>query len=185
MQHIQTNEEHGAENIALYDRYAATLFSFIYQQVSVQQDAEDLLLEVFLAAFKSETLSTLSNELQLAWLRRVAKNKVIDRYRHTVVLSMLPLEQVRETADEGLTPEEHSLQREKYGQLYRAVEKLSPLQQQLIHLRYGNGLRLVEIAQILNKPDGTVRKLLARTLHQLRNIFEQNERYYEAETREE
>ena len=75
-----------------------------------------------------------------------------------------------------LTPEQRVVQRENYERLYISLERLSPLQQQLIRLRYGNGLRLVEIARILDKPEGTVRKWLARTLHQLRAIYEKTER---------
>lgn len=169
-------EEHSAVDTSLYDRYASTIFAYLYQQVSSRQDAEDLLLEVFMAALTSDTLTNLTGEQQLAWLRRVARNKAIDRYRHTTALAMLPLEQILETEDDQPTPEQRTIQQEKYEHLYRSLEQLSPLQQQLIRLRYGNGLRLVEIAELLNKPGGTVRKLLARTLRQLRTTIEQQER---------
>ncbi len=161
---------------ALYDRHASTLLSYLYSQVFSWQDAEDLLLEVFVAALNDRHLSQLSDSPQLAWLRRVARNKVIDHYRHAGVLSMLPLEQAQETEDDDPTPERRAIQREQYEHLYRALEQLSPLEQQVIRMRYGNGLRLVEIAQILEKPDGTVRKLLARTLLKLRANYEKQEK---------
>lgn len=175
MQQLHTDEEHNAIDISFYDRYASAILAYLYQQISSRQDAEDLLLEVFMAAFNSDTLSRLPDEQQLAWLRRVARNKVIDQYRHTTILTMLPLEQLQETEADEPTPEQRTIQREKYEHLYRSLEELSPLQQQLIRLRYGNGLRLVEIADILDKPDGTVRKLMARTLRQLRTTYEQQE----------
>ncbi|HLH64020.1 MAG TPA: sigma-70 family RNA polymerase sigma factor [Ktedonobacteraceae bacterium] len=161
---------------ALYDRHASMLLSYVYSQVFSQQDAEDLLLEVFVAALNDGRLAHLNDEQQLAWLRRVARNKVIDYYRHASVLSMLPLELAQEMEDNDPAPEQRAIRREQYEHLYRALERLSPLEQQLIRLRYGNGLRLVEIAQILEKPDGTVRKLLARTLLKLRAGYEQQEK---------
>ena len=184
MQRLNAGEEHGASEDKqqaymeqeLYDRYASTLLSYLYCQVSSRQDAEDLLLEVFVAALHNQHLFRLSDEQQLAWLRRVARNKVIDQYRHGAVLSLLPLEQVQETEDDELTPERRAIQQEQYEHLYRSLEQLSPLEQQLIRLRYGNGLRLVAIADILEKPDGTVRKLLARTLRKLRAGYEQQEK---------
>lgn len=176
MKPINAGEQRDATSASLYDRYAATIFSYLYQQVPGQQDVEDLLVEVFMVALTSETFASLRDEEQLAWLRRVAKNKVIDQYRHTTVLRLLPLEQVISMQDGALTPEQRTLQRERYEHLYRSLEQLAPSQQQLIQLRYGNGLRLVEIAERLNKPDGTVRKTLARTLRQLRTIFEQQEK---------
>ena len=176
MQQLNAGEAENGLDGSLYDRFASTILSYLYQQVGSQQDAEDLLLEVFVAALKNDMLSGLTVERQLAWLRRVARNKVIDRYRHSALLTMLPLEKAGEAEDDRLTPEQHSERRESYERLYQALAQLPPLQQELIRLRYGNDLRLVEIAGILDKPEGTVRKWLARTLGQLRAIYDQTER---------
>src|SRR6266852_5107558 len=110
---------------------------------------------------------------QLAWLRRVARNKAIDRYRHTALLALLPLEQVAEMEDHQLTPEQSVERQEKYLRLYQALRQLSPPQQELIQLRYGDGLRFAEIAGLLAKPEGTLRKLLMCTLRQLRTRYDQ------------
>ncbi len=173
---MSTDEVRDAEDATLYDRFAPTILTYLYQQVANAQDAEDLLLEVFLAAHNNSMLSRLSSERQLAWLRRVARNKVIDHYRRGALLTVLPLEQVPEREDAELTPEEQTLLQEQYAQLYQLVGQLAPLQQQLIRMRYGNNLRLVVIAAILEKPQGTVRKLLARTLLRLREMYEKTER---------
>ncbi len=70
MQRLNTeNAQHEVDG-ALYDRFAVTIFQYLCQQVSNKQDAEDLLLEVFLAALQDETLSNLPAGRQLAWLRR-------------------------------------------------------------------------------------------------------------------
>ena len=135
-----------------------------------------MLTDVFMAALQQQHLSHLSAERQLAWLRRVAHNKIIDRYRHGSRITLLPVEQALELSSSEMTPEQWILQQEKYNALHHALKRLSPTQQQLIHLRYGNGLRLTQIAEILNKPEKTLSKLLHRTLQQLRAIYEQQER---------
>ncbi len=160
----------------LYERFAPTIFAYLSQQVASLQDAEDLLLEVFLVAFKSRTLVDLPAERQLAWLRRVARNKVIDRYRHHSLLTLLPLEEASETEAAELTPEQYAEQRETYTRLYRVLDQLTPVQQELIQLRYVHGLRFSEVAAILDKPEGTVRQWLVRTLQQLRKLYDQPER---------
>ena len=43
----------------LYLRFASTILTYLSQQVANFQDAEDLLLEVFIAAFKYERLADL------------------------------------------------------------------------------------------------------------------------------
>jgi RNA polymerase sigma-70 factor (ECF subfamily) len=176
MQQLNTDAEQNGVDTTLYTRFSVNILAYLCQQVASQQDAEDLLVEVFMAAHNQLSLSTLSEERQLAWLRRVARNKVIDRYRHAARLILLPLEHVIETEDGALSPEQRAVQQENYRRLYSALERLSPAQQQLIHLRYGNGLRLVAIADMLEKPEGSVRKMLARTLRQLRAIYEKTER---------
>src|SRR5690349_3208543 len=85
---------------ALYNRFAPLILAYLCQQVSNEQDAKDLLLEVFIAAFNSETFSGLASEQQLPWLRQVARNKVIDRYRHSALLTLLPLERAMEIVDD-------------------------------------------------------------------------------------
>jgi RNA polymerase sigma factor (sigma-70 family) len=169
---IARNEVDGA----LYDRFALTIFTYLGQQVSHEQDAEDLLLEVFIAACNNEALSSLPAERQLAWLLRVARNKVVDRYRHHALLTLVPIELAGEMEDRAPTPEQYTEQQEMYERLYLALERLSPLQQELIRLRYANGLRFSEIAHSLGKTEGAVRKLCARTLQQLRGLYQQAER---------
>ena len=176
MQRMGEETTRDEEDGTLYDRFALAIFTYLCQQVSHEQDAEDLLVEVFLAAFKNAVLSSFPAERQLAWLLRVARNKVIDRHRHLALFTLVPLELAREMEDGALTPEQYAEQQEKYERLYRALEQLSPLQRELIRLRYTKSLRFFEIAGILEKSEGAVRKLCTRTLQQLREIYQQTER---------
>ena len=169
----ETTQDEG--NRALYDRFTLTIFTYICQQISNKQDAEDLLVEVFLAAFNNEALFNLPAERQLAWLLRVTRNKMVDRYRHLALLTLVPVELAREVEDGAPTPEQYMEQQESYERLYRALEQLSPLQRELIGLRYTKSLRFEEIARIFEKSEGAVRKLYARTLQQLRVIYYQTE----------
>lgn len=176
---MQQLDMDNAQNLAdetLYDRFAGIIFHYLFQQVSNEQDAEDLLLEVFLAALQDKTLSLLPAGRQLAWLKSVARHKVIDRYRHIALLNLLPIEQALEMEDTALTPEQYTEQKEIYERLYQSIAQLTSLQRELIRLRYRNGLRIAEIAAILEKPEGTVRQLFVRTLRQLRTIYDQLER---------
>jgi RNA polymerase sigma factor (sigma-70 family) len=162
-------------DVTLYDRYTSTVFTYLYQQLSSRQEAEDLLLEVFVAALNNDSLSAYTDEQQVAWLRRVARNKVIDWYRHNRLLTLLPVDHALTLEDDDLTPEQRTVQQESYEYLHLIIAKLAPLPQQIIRLRYGNGLRLVEIAAMLTMPEGTVRKLLSRTLQNLRTLYDQQD----------
>jgi RNA polymerase sigma factor (sigma-70 family) len=171
MQNVHVDIIPGALDEALYNRFASTILIYLMQQVANPQDAEDLLLEVFIASLSNTTLSELSPERQLAWLRRVARNKVIDRYRHNTLITLLPLDQALTKEDHALTPEEYAERQESLHFLYQALGQLSPLQQELLRLRYRKDLRFAEIGTILGKTEGAIRKLLARTIRQLHQIY--------------
>jgi RNA polymerase sigma factor (sigma-70 family) len=172
-QHDECTQGRGAD-AALYDRFAASIFGYARLSTPSWEDAEDVTLEVFTAALEQGNLSSLTEQQQFAWLRRVAHNKLVDRYRRSARLPVVPLEQVVGTVriEEGLTPEQVVLRREELERLYRAVSTLSLSQQQVLQLRLGEGLRFAEIAVLLDKREEAVRKLWSRTLALLRRIYE-------------
>jgi RNA polymerase sigma factor (sigma-70 family) len=174
MQQQDERQQPDHSDTALYDRYVASIFAYARLHTASWEDAEDLTLEVFLAALEHDNLSWLAAAQQLIWLRRVAHNKLVDHYRHAPRLPVVPLEQVLETVyhDETLTPEQLALRREELERLYKTVEQLPLLQQQVLRLRFGDSLRFAEMAILLNKQEAAVRKLCSRALARLRTIYE-------------
>jgi RNA polymerase sigma-70 factor (ECF subfamily) len=156
--------------------FAPRILAYLVQMTRNKQDAEDLLLDVFIAAFGHEDLIALPEARQLAWLRRVARNKLVDRYRHAARLALTPLALASETADERPSPQQFVEQRQSYERLARVIGELPPIQQELLRLRYSQGLRLTEIAERLSQSAASARKLLSRTLRRLRQLYEQDER---------
>lgn len=62
------------------DDYSATLLNNAHFLLSNKQDAEDLVQDVFLAAYESYT-SFKGESTILTWLNKILKNKVADFYR--------------------------------------------------------------------------------------------------------
>ncbi len=158
----------------LYQEHAPAIFAYLRLRATTREEAEDLLLEVFLAALEQQDmLKDRSSETQRAWLRSVAAHKIADHYRRSARRQQVTLEQVAETlyADEALAPEQMALHREEYEQLRARLQRLSGPQQQIIHLRFVYGLRCEEIAAALGKKEGTVRKLLCRALNLVRALY--------------
>jgi RNA polymerase sigma factor (sigma-70 family) len=158
---------------ALYERHAEAIFLYLRLHAASTEDAEDLLLEVFLAALEWEPLSALPSEDQLAWLRQVARNKLIDQYRRVKRRPVVGLEQVAAVMedDEARAPEQVALRQEERHRLRLAVQRLPALQQQILRLRFGDGLRAAQIAALVGKREDAVRKLLSRTLTSLRTLY--------------
>jgi len=160
---------------SLFDLYGQAIFAYVRLHTPSREDAEDMTLEVFTAALENDNLSGLQDSERLAWLRRVAHNKLVDSYRILARRPVIALDQVAETLldDESRSPEQLVLQRETHAQLYSVISALPALQQQVLRLHCGDGLRFAEIAVLLNKREEAVRKIFSRTLALLRASYKQ------------
>ena len=161
----------------LYQHHVYTLLNSIRRSVPTREDAEDVLLEVFIAAFECNALTGLNEGEQLAWLRRVAHNKCVDAYRASQHHPFLSLETVTELLydDEDQLPEQIALHSEERALLRTRLTKLPEQKQQILRLRFGQGLYCTEIATKLNKSESAVRMTLSRTLNFLRRIYSTEE----------
>src|SRR5581483_11537001 len=126
----------------LYQRYASVLFAYAYQHLSSREDAEDIVLNVFLSVLQNQQFPTFDEQKQEAWLWAITRNKTMDHFRRATRRQQVSLEWLSEPlyADDGCSPEQISLEREEYAQLARAVRELPELQQEVLRLRFGHGL---------------------------------------------
>jgi RNA polymerase sigma factor (sigma-70 family) len=163
----------------LYRCYAPGILAYLRRHLPMQEDAEDLLLEVFLAALENEPrLATLSEDEQRAWLGTVARNKMIDHHRRAGRRRIFSLEEAKGTLDddEEKMPEEVVLRDEEHDHLRSHLQLLSVTQREVLLLRFTWGLRCAEIASVLNKREGAVRTMLSRSLNTLRGFYEQKDK---------
>ncbi len=168
----------GHSHIAgLYQRYAPELLLYIRRHVPSQEDAEDVLLEVFTAALENPRLSDISQQEQLAWLRRVAHNKFIDFHRRSARRSSISLDEMQQELydEDDHAPEILALHHEERDLLQTYLASLPKIQQEVLRLRFAEDLHCPEIAKRLNKSDGAIRTMLSRVLHLLRNIYANSE----------
>lgn len=167
-----------ASLIALYEQHASVVLMYLRRHGAKNEDAEDLLLEVFLAAMEHSTLLSMDGGEQRAWLQRVAYNKLIDHQRRVSRQRIVALDEARDMLfdDEDRAPEQVALHNENLTQLRLHLATLSERQQEVLYLRFALGLRSKEIAQMLNKSDDAIRALLSRTINVLRTIYDQKER---------
>ncbi|HET8843774.1 MAG TPA: sigma-70 family RNA polymerase sigma factor [Ktedonobacteraceae bacterium] len=161
----------------LYHKHAQDVLRYIHRYIFSKEEADDLLMEVFLAAIESATLLNLHTGEQLAWLQRVARNKVIDYQRRIVKRPMVALEEMLDSPfdTDHFTPEKAIVDQEELELCRVRLSTLPELQQQVLLLRFGDNLRTKEIASKLHKSDGAVRSLLLRSLNFLRDLYNSRE----------
>ncbi len=157
----------------LYRQYAPGILTYVRNHITSQEDAEDLVVEVFLAAIESETFVPLSEKAKQSWLWRVTRNKVIDAYRRSKTRQSVDLDHAAEYLfeDDLFSPENTALRQEDYRDLYAHLQHLPAHQQEILRLRFGQDLSCREIATALSKHENVVRVTLSRSLNLLRKIY--------------
>lgn len=159
----------------LYDLYASKIYRFIYFKVSSASDAEDLTAEVFLKTW--EYINGGKEVKHFAGLLyRIARNQVIDFYRHKNSQKEEPLEEtlLENFSDAGALVKELEKSNELQG-LIKNLQRLKDEYREVVTLRFIDELSFGEIAEILQKSQINVRVLLHRALKTLKKIAEQNQ----------
>lgn len=146
----------------LYDIYFGKIYSYIYRKTGDRQVAEDLTADTFMKALANIKGYKYTGQPFAAWLYRIASNLVADHYRSRRVTAPLD-EGLQVAATEG-DPVEAALAVDDQLAMARAIQTLSPDQQDVILLRFSSGLKLKEIAEVVGKTEGAVKALMFRAL---------------------
>lgn len=154
-----------------YEAHKNRIFTYLLYRVSFDRElAEDLTSDVFLKAFEHFDSYDQARPFK-PWIFRIAHNHLVNYFasrKQTVSL---------EDAEELSVPSTVSEQAETnllMGKIETFVKDLPVSQQELILLRYQNGLSHREIADIVGKEEGAVRTAISRALDTIRNRYHQS-----------
>jgi RNA polymerase sigma-70 factor (ECF subfamily) len=132
--------------------------------------AEDLASEVFLALVTAIQKQNAPRHSLRGWLFRVARNSIYDHYGSRMSTATLE-EWIPAPQDEN--PESAALRAMDSEQARRALKMLADEQQEVLILRFGQGLSLQETADIMGKQVGAVKSLQFRAVNTLRQVLSQ------------
>ncbi len=159
----------------LYGQHVDRIYNFIYHRVGNAADAEDLTARTFYRALLSMSSYVDRGAPFSAWLYRIAHNLVAnwhrDRVRHeTVSLDSPDVGLATDGSQEGTAA--RMLTNEMVA---AAVGQLDPDRRDLLVLKF-HGLSNAEIAEVLGRTEGAVKSLYHRTLVDLRDELEADDR---------
>jgi RNA polymerase sigma-70 factor, ECF subfamily len=148
------------------------VFRLAYLLLGDPEDAKDIAQETFLRAWRHLHRFDITRPLR-PWLLSIGANLARNRRRSAGrYFAALQRAFRQEPAPERM--EEQSAHNHQARELWRAVQKLNELDQQIVYLRYFLDLSVAETAEILKVPEGTVKSRLSRALEKLRNIIRQD-----------
>ncbi len=140
-----------------------------YRVTGSLTDAEDVLQTVFLRLLKRESPPNSSDQLG-SYLHRAAVNAGIDLLRSRQSRRRVALEdvQIRLEEDRMARPDDRQMGRELRQWLRHAIAQLSPQAAEIFALRYLEGYRNQEIAEMVGTSPGVVAVVLHRARNRLR-----------------
>jgi RNA polymerase sigma-70 factor, ECF subfamily len=164
---------------ALVERHGRSLFRLAYRMTGNEQDAEDVVQETFLRAYrqigKFDERSSFGT-----WLYRIAANCSLDSIRSRKRRS----EQVSAAGDpaeeeivallpcDSPGPERQALSTEVRGRVADAMRELSATERTAFVLRHFEGLSIEELSRVLECQPGAAKHSVFRAVQKLRRALE-------------
>jgi RNA polymerase sigma-70 factor (ECF subfamily) len=161
----------------LYDQNRSRIFALAYQYVKNREDAEDILQETFIKAFrKIHTFRVGADTNFAAWLFRVGINCSIDYLRRNKArlaeLGPEILDSVPSSAHAS-DPAREQANRELRRQVERCLGGLSPKQRMIFLLKHDQQYSIREIAAELHCTEGSIKTHLFRAVSNLKRRFKE------------
>jgi RNA polymerase sigma-70 factor, ECF subfamily len=165
----------------LVERHSRSLFRLAFRMTGNQQDAEDVVQESFLRAYKQ--LAKFDERASFGtWLYRIAANCSLDlvrsRKRRNEHIAPAP-ENVAEVEDPVVSlpstapnPERMALSSEVRERVALAMRDLSPTERTAFVLRHFEGMCMEEVGRVLECQPGAAKHSVFRAVQKLRRALE-------------
>jgi RNA polymerase sigma-70 factor (ECF subfamily) len=161
----------------LIDRYQGNVYGIVFRLLGNQNDASDVVQEVFLKVFRSVGSFRGQSSLK-TWIYRIAVNEAHNHRRwfsrhccREVVVedqSADHADSLKLAADPGRSPFDQALESENRTLIEQALDKINPVFRTAVILRDIENLSYEEIADILQVSLGTVKSRILRGRDALR-----------------
>lgn len=166
----------GAAWEEIVSTFSRRIFNLAYRFTSSVEAAEDLTQEVFVRIYKTlEQYDSKQGDLA-NWLMRLARNLIIDDYRHR---QRNPQNAYADDVDDhmfhlravGTSAQKEIERRELCAQVQDGIDKLPPDLRTCVILRDIEELTYQEIVDVLQIPEGTVKSRINRGRIELAKIL--------------
>ncbi|MBN2128662.1 MAG: sigma-70 family RNA polymerase sigma factor [Sedimentisphaerales bacterium] len=157
----------------IVERHSAAIAALANRLLGWPQDVEDLVQDVFVAAFTG--LRTFRGDCHLrTWLFTITINRCRSyRYRRILRLRRTPLEEAGPAPARGRNAEETAMAAETFGRVRRAVQALPAKYREVVVLRYLQELETNEICEMLGISPNVMQVRLNRARKRLREDLAQ------------
>ncbi|HTS29801.1 MAG TPA: sigma-70 family RNA polymerase sigma factor [Bryobacteraceae bacterium] len=162
----------------LVDRHSRSLFRLAFRMTGNEQDAEDVVQESFLRAYRQ--LGKFDERASFGtWLYRIATNYSLDlvRSRKRRSANQAPADPEKDDPMMALpsgdpTPERMALSGEVRERVSEAMKDLSATERTAFVLRHFEGMSIEEVSRVLDCQPGAAKHSVFRAVQKLRRALE-------------
>jgi RNA polymerase sigma-70 factor (ECF subfamily) len=168
--------DHDAYRVLVH-RHSGRVFHLAYRMVGIEQDAEDIVQETFLKAYRN--LSRFESRADFCtWLHRIAVNCSFDVLRRRPkageeheVPGEEAWEQLLELSAKTPAPDSEALNAEVQRQIHEALELLTPVERAAFVLRHFEDKSIGEISSALGVKENAAKQSVFRAVQKLRGAL--------------
>ncbi|MSU54850.1 MAG: RNA polymerase sigma factor [Candidatus Staskawiczbacteria bacterium] len=153
----------------IYDQYIEKIYRFVYLKVSSQETAEDITSKVFLRGWEVYQKDQANIKNMNAFLYQIARNAVTDHYRENAKTKTVSQDAIPEVVDAKANIYEKAVLSSDIDAVKVSIQSLKKEYQDVIIWHYLEDMHPEQIAEILDKPAGTIRVMIHRGLKALRD----------------
>ena len=157
---IEAAQADSARFVEIYERYVDQIYAFVSRRTENRAAAEDITSQVFEQALSTIGSFEWRGVPVSAWLFRIASNALADHWRERARQAHVAPPEATDSSEVD--------EIEQRIALYRHVEQLPDLQQQVIRMRFVDEKSIREVAAALDRSEGAVKQLQLRALENLR-----------------
>lgn len=154
----------------LYDAVAPRVFGLVRRVVRDPAQSQEVTQEVFLDIWSQASRFDADRGKAMSWILVIAHRKAVDKVRASQASSDRDLRQgikeYQESYDDVADTVETQMESER---VQKALETLTPAQQEAIRLAYYGGYTHQEVAELLKIPVGTVKTRIRDGMIRLRD----------------
>ncbi len=160
----------------LYDLYSKIIYSIVLRIVKNQEDAEEILQNIFLQVWERAGSFNRSRGTVYAWLITLARNKAIDKIRSKDFrknFNTVAFDNVIEIFENKYSTIEidAATARERSEYVKKALEQIPGEQRLVIEMAFFDGYTQTEISEKLSLPLGTVKTRSRQGMMKLQNLL--------------
>lgn len=156
----------------LYQATSAKLFGVALRILRSREAAEDVVQDAYFKVWERARDFDPKIAAPVTWLAAIVRNRALDELRRRASRPASDVSELDELASDNEHPVEIIGRREDVDRLVRCLEGLEPDKRQMVRLAYLEGMSREALAKRFDRPEGTIKTWLYRSLALLKGCLE-------------